>query len=520
MDVTDVMLGLALAVASFGTALLALWVMGRLAPVPRVAWGPLHAGTERVVFLLEDETLVDATEQAEALLAGAPDALSDAHRVLAALAPRFPGLQDRLAALGEGESLSIPSEGGDVRLTAEWRAGLTRIALSEDTAEAPALDPWGSRALSEEAETLRRIVNGAPMLVWTEDPDGTVRWANAAYVDAVARRHPGRALTWPLPRLFEGRPGGADRLDPPRRLSVEFPDAEGPAWFECRAEEVGDGRTLVFAQPCDALVRAESTMREFVQTLTKTFAHLTTGLAVFDRERRLALFNPALTDLSGLEPQFLSGRPSLNEFLDGLRETQRMPEPRDYKSWRDRIAALESAAATGTHIETWSLPGGQTFRVTGRPHPDGAVAFLFEDISAEISLTRRFRSELELGQAVVDSLDEAIAVFSSTGALLMSNSAYDALWQVETGETLAEVSVSDATRDWARMCAPTPLWGDLRDFVHSRGERVDWSGEVWLRDGRRLLCRFSPLAGGATLVGFSFAAAGERDTAPRAVSAG
>jgi hypothetical protein len=102
----------------------------------------------------------------------------------------------------------------------------------------------------------------------------------------------------------------------------------------------------------------------------------------------------------------------------------------------------------------------------------------------------------------------------------MSNRAHDALWQVETGETLTEITIADATRDWARLCAPTPLWGDLRDFVHSRGERVEWSGEVWLRDGRRLLCRICPLAGGTTLVGFADALAGRREPAPRVVSAG
>jgi len=35
------------------------------------------------------------------------------------------------------------------------------------------------------------------------------------------------------------------------------------------------------------------------------------------------------------------------------------------------------------------------------------------------------------------------------------------------------------------------------------GERAEWSAEVRLVDGRLLTCRFSPLAGGSTLAGFS-----------------
>ena len=65
-------------------------------------------------------------------------------------------------------------------------------------------------------------------------------------------------------------------------------------------------------------------------------------------------------------------------FLDRLRENRVMPEPRDYRTWRNSIAELEAAAQDGTYSETWSLPDGHTYHVTGRPHPDGAVALLFD----------------------------------------------------------------------------------------------------------------------------------------------
>lgn len=64
-----------------------------------------------------------------------------------------------------------------------------------------------------------------------------------------------------------------------------------------------------------------------------------------------------------------------------------LPEPEDYKAWRVEFAVLEKAAASGQYEETQALLNGQTYRVTGRPHPDGTVAFLMEDICAEMSLT-------------------------------------------------------------------------------------------------------------------------------------
>jgi PAS domain-containing protein len=203
------------------------------------------------------------------------------------------------------------------------------------------------------------------------------------------------------------------------------------------------------------------------------------------------------------------------DFLDQLREARRMPEPKDYREWRRRISELEEAAAHGTHIETWPLPDGQTFRVTGRPHPDGAIAFLFEDITSEVSLTRRFRSELELGQAVVDSLGEALAVFSPSGGLVLSNAAYDALWGGEDAATLRPSTYESCAAEWQGLCQPSPAWPEMAAAVRAGGtERPGWSGELRLKDGRALAARVTPIAGNATLVGFTPQSAGDSLLAP------
>ena len=69
--------------------------------------------------------------------------------------------------------------------------------------------------------------------------------------------------------------------------------------------------------PADRLVKAETSLQEFVTTLTKTFAALPIGLVIFDRARELALFNPALMDLTLLPASFLISKPSLSPFSTG-----------------------------------------------------------------------------------------------------------------------------------------------------------------------------------------------------------
>lgn len=506
MQILDLSLGLVLVVSSMGTALLALFVMGHFLPSRRVSWTPMEQMGDAVVFLFQDRRLVDATPDARALLDTGPSYLDDWPRVLAVLGGRFPEFATEIGELAERQRIELSDPVTGNRVEAEWRGGLARIVFREGKEAAqqsgPLPDRFSHAAIVEELATLRGVIDDAPILVWKEDAAGAVRWANAAYVNLVRRVSDSPdTVGWPLPRLFNQRPVGPDMAEPPRRLSISVPDESTPLWFDSY-DEAQEEDTLVFALPADKLVRAEGSLREFVQTLTKTFAHLPTGLAIFDKERRLALFNPALTDLSALEPSFLSSRPTLFEFLDQLREHRRMPEPKNYPSWRKEITELESAAASGNFQETWSLPTGQTYRVTGRPHPNGAIAFLFEDISAEISATRRFRAELELGRSVLDSLDEAIAVFSASGALVFCNRSYRELWQHDPETKLGETAIGDATGIWQVSCRPTPVWGDLRDFVHDAGERAEWTAEVRLVDGRQLSCRFAPLAGHATLAAF------------------
>ena len=74
---------------------------------------------------------------------------------------------------------------------------------------------------------------------------------------------------------------------------------------------VQDHETLWFASPVDGEVRAEAARREFMQTMSKTFAQLSTGLAIFDRKRALIHFNPALLDITGLDFEALGSKPDL-----------------------------------------------------------------------------------------------------------------------------------------------------------------------------------------------------------------
>jgi PAS domain-containing protein len=486
-----------LALVSLGSALIALLLLPYL---PRVGhrFAADAAGSD-LVFLFDDEQMIDATPEGRRFLEGGPAGLSDWQRFCALVVPRFPGFADRMARLPQNGSALMTEAGGEAQISATWLDGVTRVTLLLPTrAEGGGLpDAQSLAAMTAELATLRDVVEAMPTPAWQRDEAGGVAWANSAYLDLVRERQGGDAsLTWPLPALFS--PPAADGRTPHREILRIGEDEE--RWFDC-VSVVTHGTPLHFALPADATVRAETALRNFVQTLTKTFAELPIGLAVFNRSRELVLFNPAMSELFNLEPEFLTARPTLVSVLDRLRETRMMPEPKDYRSWREAILRLERDARDGVYSDTWTLPSGQIYRVTGRPHPDGAVAFLFEDISAEMSLTRRFRGEIETGQAVIDSFDEAIAVFSSAGILTMSNIAYAELWGDDPLLVMGTTDIATATAQWQAQCVENGR-DDAADLARHIRQRQVWSGEMQSRDGTRLTCRTKPIAGGAMLVTF------------------
>lgn len=504
--VTSFILAVTIFVSSLAAASLALVIVPRLTDPLRRRPG-LEKGDdgplERAVFLFDDGELVDATRAARALLASLPGKASDWKRLTDYLSrniDHFFGKMAELPHCGEMDLDGIAGSGIGVR--AEKLGDLTRLTVSDTSREGIGVlvDGLSVRAQQNELDELRECLSQAPMLIWRTDASGTIVWANDAYLFKVMERdqlHEDE-LTWPIPELFTPT---APHEDATRRLSIPARPHMAELWYDCHSFASGAG-TLYYAIPANAAVRAERSLQEFIQTLTKTFAQLPIGLAIFDRARQLQIFNPALVDLTSLGVEFLSTRPSLLTFLDRLRETRIIPEPKDYGLWRQKIADLERAAASGQYEETWALPSGQTYRVTGHPHTDGALVFLIEDISAETAMTRSFRTEIQLSQAVIDSVEEAIAVFSAAGDLIMSNVAYAVLWGVDPAATLGTTRIVDSVRHWQSHARPDPIWGDIRDFVCEIGERADWGGDCRLNDGRRLHCHVQPLQGGATLVSF------------------
>ena len=459
-----------------------------------------------VTFLFDDERLVDVTPRAKALMGHGDNLRSDWDNLLTLLSARFPNLRSQCRDLASvGKKTISPQDGEHGWIEAEYWNGLARITLVQDEDHPDeTLDPLTATAMEHELTTLRSIGEDSPQLIWKRDAEGVLVWANRAYIELSEAIHPigpGDVLPWPPRDIFQdtATPAGAAPIIDMHRVDV--PDAEAPIWFEMTSLLRGTD-TIHFAIDASAVVMARDAQRTFVQTLTKTFAQLSVGLAIFDEDRRLVLFNPALVDLTGLPADFLIGRPALFSVLDRLRDQRMIPEPKDYNSWREQVAALESAAAQGNYHEVWPLPNGQTFRVTGKPHPNGVIAVLMEDISDEVSLTRKFRSQIDTTTAVIENLTVSVAVFSSSGSLILANQAYRELWGTHSDGSLNSRDFLDELEAWQALSAPSPVWLKLKEALARRSEDAAWEGSVWLDNHVEVSCSYAPLPDGNHQISF------------------
>lgn len=463
---------------------------------------------DKVTFLFEDDVLVDSTGAAQRIFSNSSIEGSDWEKLVSVLKPRFTNINEIGIDVLESGPISCVSTDKTSILEAEITNGMFRLELSDvETSGLPVeLDRHSLLAQRQELETYRATAAKVPFLNWRENEKGEIVWANRAYLDITEILGSTSSIsTWPPTRLFEDIATHTSTAEPliTQRLTLTIPGETGLNWFEVHRAELKND-VLFTAIPIDQVVKAEATLSEFVTTLTGTFAHLPIGLAIFDSERKLSLFNPALTDLTMLPAEFLCGQPSLFTFLDRLRDKRMMPEPKNYKTWRQEMSELEENAVNGTYCETWFLPTGQTYRVTGRPHPGGGLALLLEDISSEIALSHRFQAELDMSRAALDCMSDAIAIFTAGGVFSMANSAYTELWDTDPSTSLNDINISEAIVAWNEKSSPTPVWGQLHRYINEQGNRKKWQAPVSMKDGRILNCQFTPMIEGATLVTFAF----------------
>ena len=71
----------------------------------------------------------------------------------------------------------------------------------------------------------------------------------------------------------------------------------------------------------------------------RTLDQLSTGVAIFDRRKRLVFHNAAYRQIWSFDPAFLDQQPTDGEVLDRLRAKRQLPEQVDFRAWKAQTSA-------------------------------------------------------------------------------------------------------------------------------------------------------------------------------------
>jgi signal transduction histidine kinase len=469
------------------------------------ARGAVEAFDGAVLAVQDDEVHLisgaDVLDQVSRLFACRLDPRS----VLETLGQADPHLGARLTALiGGGEPFTGQVHRGDAAVEVEGRAGgamaWVRLSLRQDT------HGRGADAGLPSAGLLTDFLDAQAEPVWLCRASGELIWANQAWLRAVeaptldSAKKRGLSFDRGAEDLVREAAAAGQPKTSQRWITV---DGRRRA-FQIDARPLAGGMTAVSALDVTDAEEARDALKRHIEAQGETFDQIGEAVAIFSPQRNLMFHNAAFAQLWSLEPAWLADKPTHGEILDRLRQRRRLPETADYGAWK--AAELKRYEDLGSGAdETWPLPDGRTLRIVRQLHPTGGLLLLFSDITDELKLKAQYNALIQVQQATLDKLSDAVAVFGSDGRLRLYNDAFAKLWNVTGAQLEAAGGFDGVVELCVRRVHDMQLWNDLKARVTDTDPqaRTPMAGEVRTSDRRIVSYQSRPLPDGATLLAFA-----------------
>lgn len=452
-----------------------------------------------------------AVEDGQALLASGEESLAvcctalglsvqDPQYLLNALMRADPDHARRLRGLFErGEACAFEVKGPAGVVTVEGRAAgaLAWLRVSAVLGEDQGLPT---------APRFAAFLNARSCPAWIAAADGSPVWVNAAWLKAVDAASLDEAAQRGV--AFDK---GADAIASEaanlgqRREAVRWLSFGGRRRaFLIAAQPLEGGGVGVWTDDLTDLEEAREETRRNIEAHDETLNRLDDAVVIFDGAKRLSFHNTAFAELWGLEPAWLAERPTHGEILDRLRQRRRIPETADYAKWKaaelDRYEKLEQQPD-----DMWSTPDGRTLRVVRQSHPLGGLLLLFADITGELKMKAQYNALIQVQQATLDKLSDAVAVFGSDGRLRLHNESFERFWNITPLQIEAAGDFEGVVELCVHKLHDMVFWKDLKGRVADPDPmaRMPITGEAQTSDDRTVEYRTRPLPDGATLVAFT-----------------
>src|SRR4051794_36376589 len=329
--------------------------------------------------------------------------------------PPEPALQmdhavDALREAGEGFLLNLAtSNGRSVEAMGRAIGGQAGVGIRElgGLRRELAESNLRYRTLQEETELLRDFAAAAPWPIWARSPQGDLRYANTAYVRATEAVSVADAIHRNLELLeTDQRADMARALNDNASFSARLPIVVGGERriYDVQTLKLGGGSAGIAIDASEATA-LRAALERMAEAHRRTLDQLSSGVAVFDAQRRLAFYNESYRRLWGLDSAFLDGEPDDSSVLDRLRAARKLPEQPDFRAWKAKLHEAYRAVESETY--TWFLPDGRAVSVVTTPNLEGGVTYLFDNVTESLDLARRFDGLTKGQHETLNNLAEA-----------------------------------------------------------------------------------------------------------------
>lgn len=342
------------------------------------------------------------------------------------------------------------------------------------------------------------------MPMWYRGRDLRLLMVNTAYVRAVEGKDGEDVVTRGL-ELMEGAGLGgplanaAIARDTQEPQAAAMPATIGGARRMLRVHDVPlpSGGVAGFAIDIEDLEQARTGIRRFAGAQRAMLDRLSAGVAQFAADRTLAFCNTPFRRIFAMKSEWLADRPEFDRVLERMREANRLPDVRDFPSWKSE--RREWFHAEDAVEESWTVPGGIHLRVVAQPLPEGGLMLIFEDRTEQLQLATEHDRLQRVRTATMDSLFEAVAVFGQ-GRLRLWNKRFRSVWGFDDEFLARHPQIPTLVKESKpRLARPAraELIGELVRMATT--DRQQRGGHLVFADGRHFEVTAVPLPDGNAL---------------------
>lgn len=272
-----------------------------------------------------------------------------------------------------------------------------------------------------------------------------------------------------------------------------------PRLYEITESAVIDGSGLVgFARDYSAIEEIRTEFERVLESQHIILNQIDTGVAIYSAERRLIYYNDAFMRLWGLKDEFLIKIPTYTEVLQALRQTRLLPDVRDVEAWirqeNEIFQTLVDPKRDWLHLRDQ-----RSVEVITQTHPQGGLLFTYRDRTQPTAPAATAASQVDpLPTAVLEYVNEAVAVFGADESVRLCNAAFRKFWRLD--DRAVEALTINAF--FAHITRQLRFPGSDMSFRQECIGRKASQGSLALSDRRLVDYVISPLFDGAVMVSF------------------